>query len=39
MVEIAIARTRKLQVSEADVVKSLVVNAESFICIFKKLVN
>ena len=39
MIEVAIGRSCQLESAEANVVQSLVVNAEGLICIFDKLVD
>ena len=39
MVEVAVHRCQKLESPEANVVKGFVINTESFIRVFDKLVN
>lgn len=39
MVEVAVGRGGELQRSEADVVKSFVVDAVGFVCVLNKLVH
>ena len=39
MVQITIGRSGEFQGTETDVIKSLIVNAESLISVFHKLVN